>query len=485
MLLIIPHLSCNISCKYCYERHHRKKYKCSAKDYDLDILFKKMTELKNDHSDMCLHGGEPLLIGKKDVDKILSKMHKLTGKTSIQTNGTLIDDDFIKIFKKYSTDVGLSHDGPEELSRYRLGARKNTLDEKIKKMVKAGVNVGIITVVSKSNAGNDKLLNKLKKWILWLDKMKMNGRLNPCGAAPDCELSPKRIKEVYLDLAKFCLINNLKWSPFIDMVNGLQGKPRVCTFMGCDFFHTSSAAELLGDGSVTNCMRANEADIVLRHPAKYDTRTEILSQTRQEFGGCQGCEYWEACYGGCPSMSIDGDWRNKDYLCPLYKDLFSFYTKTLSFCGFSLNKNNCSGEKKKQSIKPDKSHGIEHGDSHGDRIEHGDSDNPSRDEGIEHGDSDNPSRDDGIEHGDSDNPSRDDGIEHRDSHGDRIEHGDSHGDRIEHGDSDNPSRDEEVEHRDGIEHGDSDNPSCDDGIEHGDSHGDRIEHGDSHGDSFN
>lgn len=339
MLLIIPHLNCNIFCRYCYEKKYRSKHTTKTNDYDLEILFKKMEELKESHSDMCLHGGEPLMLPKKDVRKILLKIKELTGKSSIQTNGVLIDDDFIEIFKECNTAVGLSYDGPGELSEYRFYGLKEDpkIEQKIEKMIKEGISVSLITVLSKANAGTDVRLNKLKKYLLKINELKINGRINPCGGFPEYELNEKRIKKVYLELAQFCLLNNLAWSPFTDVINGLKNQSRVCIFMGCDLFSTPSAAELLGDGSLTNCMRVNQEHILLRHPLKYETRKEILQQTPQEFGGCQGCRYWQACYGGCPTMAINNDWRNKTYLCSLWYSLFQFYEKVLSHCGITIN----------------------------------------------------------------------------------------------------------------------------------------------------
>ncbi len=308
--------------------------------YNLKAILKRMEELKTEYPEMCLHGGEPLLMGKKDVRTILSKMKKLTGKSDIQTNATLVDDDFIKIFKKYSTNVGVSYDGPGELSDYRYHNFKNAdVLGKIKRMIGGGINVSLIIVLSKSNAGTGKRLMKLKKFLLDLQKMKIGGRINPCGGWKEYELSEKELADVYLDLAEFCLKNDLKWSPFTDIVNALQGRQRVCAFSGCDPFCTPSAAEMMEDGSLTNCMRTNNENILLRYPSRDNLRGEILMETSQESGGCKGCKYWNACNGGCPSAAINNDWRNRTYQCLTWKTLFSFYEKMLSICNTDISGN--------------------------------------------------------------------------------------------------------------------------------------------------
>jgi len=430
MLLIKPYLGCNLRCKYCYEGIYRKKHR-PQKEYNLQAIFKRMEEFKN--LEMSLHGGEILTLPKKDVEALLAKMHELTGRSSIQTNATLIDEDYIKMFKKYKTSIGISWDGPGELSKYRPGSAKvgSTIERLINK---EGLSASIIIVVSKANAGTNQRLNKLKKYLLELEQMKISGRINPCYGAAGYELNMKKLEKVYLDLADFCLKNNLKWSPFEDIINGLQGKDRVCTFMGCDPFSTQSATVVLGDGSITNCMRTNQKGILFKYPAEYKTRNEILENIPQEYGGCKGCKYWTACHGGCPSGAIDNDWRNRTYVCPLWKALFEFYEKALNhlevplaiFSKSKITTESCEDHE-------DSNHGdLPHGDSHGDHADHTD---------LEHKD---------AEHGDA---------PHGDGHGDSG-HGDSHGDSG-HGDH------TDLEHKD-AEHGDA---------PHGDSHGDSG-HGD-------
>jgi len=418
MLLIKPYLGCNLRCKYCYEDSIRKK-KLPKMNYNLETIFKRMEEFKD--LDISLHGGEILCLPKKDVEAILSKSYDLRGKSSIQTNATLINDEFIKMFKKYKTHVGISWDGPGELSAYRPGASK--VGKIIERLVKEKIPTSLIMIVSKANAGNKERLNKLKKYLLELKKMGIMGRINPCYGAPKYELSMKKLKKVYLDLADFCLHHNLKWSPFVDIINGLQNKGRVCTFMGCDVFSTQSATVVLGDGSITNCMRTNKEGILLRHPAQYKTRNEILFNTPQEHGGCKDCKYWIACYGGCPSGAIDNDWRNRTYLCPLWKALFEFYEKALNHLGVPIAISSFKSETLTESCGG-------HGDAHGDHTDsgHGDSSHGDAPHGDSHGDSGH-----GDSHGDSGHGDHTDSGHGDSSHGDAA-HGDSHGD-IPHGDN--------------------------------------------------
>jgi len=376
MLLIKPYLGCNLACKYCYEGRYRKKHQPKM-NYNLQAILKRMEEFKN--SEIALHGGEILCLPKKDVEKLLAKSYELTGKSAIQTNAVLIDDQWIEIFKKYKTHVGISWDGPGELSAYRPGASK--VGKIIERLVKEKIPTSLIIVVSKANAGTKQRLNKLKDWLLYLAQHNISGRINPCYGAPKYELGMKKLKKVYLDLAEFCIKHRLEWSPFTDIVKGLKGQDRVCTFMGCDPFHTPSATVIVSDGSVTNCMRINQEYILLRHPVKYNTRDEILKNIDQEYGGCKDCKYWNACHGGCPSSCIDSDWRNRTVVCPLWKALFEFYEKALNHLGVPIA---ISSFKSETLTEPCGGHGDAHGD-HADSG-HGDSSHGDAPHGDSHGD---------------------------------------------------------------------------------------------------
>jgi len=419
MLLIKPYLGCNLACKYCYENNYRQKHRPKM-TYDLKAILKRMDEFKD--LEISLHGGEILTLPKKDVETLLAKIYELKGQSSIQTNATLINDNFIKMFKKYKTHIGVSWDGPNELSAYRPRSKK--VYSIIKRLVQEGIPVSTIIVVSKANAGTNQRLKKLKKYLLELNQMKIEGRLNPCYGyhTSKYELSIKKLKDVYLELAEFCLKNNLKWSPFNDIMNGLQGKDRVCTFMGCDPFHTPSATVILGDGSITNCMRINKEYILLRHPAQYKTRDEILENVPQEYGGCRGCKYWTACHGGCPSGAINNDWRNRTYICSAWKALFQFYENVLNHCDIPV----VLGKSQQQPVEQSTYHGDSgHGDApHGD---HGDAGHGDAPHGDSHGDSGH-----GDSYGDSgygDSYGSHANLGHRNyGHGD-APHGNSHGDR--------------------------------------------------------
>ncbi len=69
---------------------------------------------------IVFHGGEPCLIGYRQLDEWCTYMVQAVGslakvRFTIQTNGTLIDAGWIDVFKKHQITVGISLDGPKEV----------------------------------------------------------------------------------------------------------------------------------------------------------------------------------------------------------------------------------------------------------------------------------------------------------------------------------------------------------------------------------
>lgn len=77
--------------------------------------------------EVILHGGEPLLVGKKKMESILRCIHDLNNRVSatillvLQTNGVLLDEEWLRLFEQFNCRVGISHDGLGELDgNFRL-----------------------------------------------------------------------------------------------------------------------------------------------------------------------------------------------------------------------------------------------------------------------------------------------------------------------------------------------------------------------------
>lgn len=76
---------------------------------------------------LSFQGGEPLIAGKGFFVKLHQIVRELNVRRApvhigVQTNGTLIDEEWCSIFKRGGYLIGLSLDGDEEANRLRIGA---------------------------------------------------------------------------------------------------------------------------------------------------------------------------------------------------------------------------------------------------------------------------------------------------------------------------------------------------------------------------
>ena len=90
-------VKCNIQCQYCYQNPQRNAGNI-LHDYDME---KMKAGIESEEGPFTLFGGEPLMMPEKDLEEIWAWGHEKYGKSSIQTNGTLITDNHIRMFKQY------------------------------------------------------------------------------------------------------------------------------------------------------------------------------------------------------------------------------------------------------------------------------------------------------------------------------------------------------------------------------------------------
>ena len=331
-ILLKPTLDCNMKCAYCYEHDTRSLGR--HRYYDIDAMMKTARELyEATRDDICVHGGECLLMAKQDLERFLRESYRICGRSSLQTNASLIDDEHIRMFKKYKTSVGVSIDGPWPLNRGRSDeAGTNRIIANIARLKEAGVSVGHIIVLSKFNA-TEELRPQLKGFMITLKGMGLNGgRLNFVEARPDMELSPEEAKEAYVDLTDFILSEpGLQYQPFRDIVDNLCGFGLgTCIFTQCDFYATQAGKAVMGDGSLSSCLKtAKDGVPFIQAKEKTTTRYDILKTVPKEDGGCGGCRYWRICYGGCPSAAENDDWRNKSRYCEAFHATYELIEKRL------------------------------------------------------------------------------------------------------------------------------------------------------------
>lgn len=339
----MPTLSCNLRCAYCSWRYKPYDPVSYQNDPEKFALWAVKVAHETGHREVVLHGGEPLLWPINKLELFMDTVTKMGLRIGIQTNGTLITDKHIELFKKYNAGVGISIDGDTEIGTSR-GFWKPTGESifdadvnravvkkvmnNIEKMARAGVQMGVIIVLSKINASPEKI-EKLAGFIKWLKSVGIvNGRLNPAFNSP-YELSWKELIDVYKELYEKIENLNVVYTPYADFAKGLMGRQDVtCWYAGCGFWD-SHVWTVLPDGKLTACDRVMWLDQYPARPVSsplttIQIRTYALLQTelKNSFNG-------HLHRGGCPVESPDGDWRRASRFWRTWDELFDWYADKL------------------------------------------------------------------------------------------------------------------------------------------------------------
>ena len=121
---------CNLACKYCYYLEKNNLYQNSHRHLMSDEMLEQFTREYIEAQTMpqvlfTWHGGEPLMRSIDFYKKALALQKKYAhGKqidNVIQTNGTLLTDEWCEFFTKNHWLVGISIDGPQEYhDHYRV-----------------------------------------------------------------------------------------------------------------------------------------------------------------------------------------------------------------------------------------------------------------------------------------------------------------------------------------------------------------------------
>ena len=158
---------CNLDCRYCYylKKEHLYPEGESFRMPD-DILEEYIVQHIDASPETAIrfswHGGEPTVLGLDYFRKIvaLQRKHEPPNRriaNGIQTNGTLLDEDWCRFLASEGFAVGLSLDGPQEMhDRHRVTKDQKPTHEQTMRgyrlLQKHGVYTDILCVVNAHNA---------------------------------------------------------------------------------------------------------------------------------------------------------------------------------------------------------------------------------------------------------------------------------------------------------------------------------------------
>lgn len=159
--------SCNMNCRYCYASggNYGRENDLMSKDIATSVIeFVKGNNIKN----ICFFGGEPLL--GFDIIKYICDSLKDSVSYLIQTNGTILNEEIIKTFKKYNFDVTVSIDGYKninDMNRVLLNGNGSydIISENIDKMLERGINISVLEATVTDNTKDIDSFSNIEKFL--------------------------------------------------------------------------------------------------------------------------------------------------------------------------------------------------------------------------------------------------------------------------------------------------------------------------------
>ena len=157
---------CNLDCKYCFFLSKEMLYpgdRFRMSDELLETYIRQLLEAHpSDEVNVAWQGGEPSLMGLDFFRRAIAHVerYRKPGQNvlhTIQTNATLLNDDWCRFFKQHNFLVGLSVDGPREMhDAYRVNkGGAGTFDQVMRgweMLRRREVDVNILCTIHAANA---------------------------------------------------------------------------------------------------------------------------------------------------------------------------------------------------------------------------------------------------------------------------------------------------------------------------------------------
>ena len=335
---------CNLNCKYCFYKdeianRNNTNYGMISQETTENILNKFLLIEDLSTLTIAFQGGEPTLIGLdyyKNFIKLVNKknINKVNILYTIQTNGTILNDEFLSFLKENNFLVGISLDGIKQTHDInRLDNNNNQTFEKvfntIKKLKEYEIDFNILTVVTKSVAKNINQIYKFYKdnnfiytqYIPVLNKI--NNKIEAYSITPhDYFIFLDTLFHLYYnDIKKGKYIYNRYFENIVRLL--LNMNPEDCSLMG----HCSIQFVIEANGNVYPCdfycldkyllgnINQNDFNEILKN----ENSINFIKDSLNIYSKCKTCKYFKICRGGCKRNK---DALSRNYYCSSYTNFF-------------------------------------------------------------------------------------------------------------------------------------------------------------------
>jgi uncharacterized protein len=345
---------CNLNCTYCYEYNRGDDTWKTKPKTILSATVRKVAERilehvelhKLPHFNLNLHGGEPMMLGAKGLDRLITTVKKATPgvllRIGMQTNATLTSDAIIEVLRRQQVSVGASLDGNEFANRFRIDHRGRESWQRattgILKLSQSGVLAGIQSVINLDSDPGETLvtLHNLGAKIIELGQP-FGNYANPPVLSPKHALGEWLIqafdfwtqhvtlKHVRIPVLEDALLNILTGRSTSDWFpSAPPGYIVVATDGAYEGLDTLKVVGREGREFQLN-VENTSIDQVAQHPFIVARSQNSLSDA------CQSCAIKDWCHGGYypTRFSNEKGFDNPSFYCSDWKALFRHLGKTL------------------------------------------------------------------------------------------------------------------------------------------------------------
>lgn len=385
--------ACNLRCRYCYYLHKRSLLNQPAAPRMSPHLLEehiRQTLESQPGSEVTFHwqGGEPTIAGLDFFRLViaLQQRHRKPWQrvaNTLQTNGLLLDKQWVDFLADHGFLVGLSVDGPRALhDRYRVTATGEPVFDRVlnaaQRLHRSGVPFHAMCVVSRANAGRPVEVYRFLSRELRANAIQFIPGYEPLDferAAPN-PIRPTRDDAAGAIVTPWS-VEPAAWGRFLcavwdDWLAHDYGRVFVTLFedavsisLGGGAQRCVSAARCGGslaleaDGSLYSCdhfvypshrlgniAAAHQAELATspQQRAFGDTKADALPRT------CRRCPHQKFCAGDCPKsrfVPVRGEAGGISYLCAGHRVFFSHIASDLRAIGRRIAKasGNAAGER--------------------------------------------------------------------------------------------------------------------------------------------
>ena len=357
--------ACNLDCAYCYYLDKALRYggKQAVMSDDLlrEYIRQYITANAVDTVTFCWHGGEPLLLGLDFYRKAMAFQREFaSGKrilNTIQTNATLISEDWCKFFRMNDFLVGVSLDGPQDIhDGFRLDKQGRPTWERVMASVdmlkRYGVEFNTLSVVNSRCEGRGKEIYNFFKslgshYMQFLPAVEhvvdREDFRRPVIVSPETEgarlapwsVSAKGYGEFLCDIFDEWVVSDVG-EYYVQMFDATLAQycnvqPGVCSM--CETCGDCLVVEHNGD--VYNCDHFVYPEYLLGNIREKSLLEIYDDPKRFQFGvakranlprECMKCRFYFACRGECPKHRFErtDEGEAKNSLCAGLKAYFRY-----------------------------------------------------------------------------------------------------------------------------------------------------------------